>query len=124
LKIGLPYGVRFKEFPDTLNRFFKKHKIKLRAEGHAFGNFDDATRLVQKNINKGNDVLINFHWKPLGKKGHGHYVLASEIKNSILTVCDPSPNQPAHWKAPIKKFVQSMHSRYGQTRGFITINRI
>jgi hypothetical protein len=74
------------------------------------------------NINKGNDVMINFWWKPISGIDFGHFVLLSEYdtEKRTLTVCDPSPGRKSLSRIGLEKLVKAMGPEFtGKERGLV-----
>lgn len=81
---------------------------------------------IAENIKSGNDLIVNFWWKPINGKEYGHYVLISEFdtKKKIVTVCDPSHTSRSFWSVELDKLKGSMSSEWTFTeRGFVIIKK-
>ncbi len=63
-----------------------------------------------ENLDRGNDVGMNYRWDKFRGTEDGHYVLISSFneKNYLVTVTDPSPTNPPNWSENLRKFLFGM----------------
>lgn len=78
-------------------------------------------------IEKGNDIMLNYRLEPFNGRTDGHYVLMfalNEDTNDIY-VSDPSPFVQEYWKAKLGRFLWAMKPRWKEDdnkkreRGFV-----
>jgi hypothetical protein len=113
-----------------IERLFKKYKVPLKVKRVLISEIEDPTEFVLKNIENGNDLMLDFHWYGLGKKEKsfniGHVVVISEIKlekNPIVILGDPGQNRRKFWEVSLSKLAKAMDKKYdGHERGFWIIN--
>ena len=88
---------------------------------------ENPKKFIVGNIKKGNDVMISFNWKGLGyKKNWGHVVVISEMdtKKDVVTLGDPSFNQPKFWKVKLSRLVKAMNPKHDSVeRGFYIFSK-
>ena len=102
--------------------FFKR--FNLTCEAHLISNIKNAAEFITTNLKQCNDVMANFWWIPIKDKDFGHFVLITELKNDIVTICDPSYEQKSVWKCELSKLVKGMSSEWtGKERGFVVISQ-
>jgi hypothetical protein len=82
---------------------------------------------LEGKIKEGNDIIVNFWWKPINGIEFGHFVLLSEYDTDRkeLTVCDPNPGGRSFWKVGLDKILEGMSPEFtGKERGFVIIKQI
>lgn len=119
-------GIALKGFEqEKVNDFL--NKFGLKAEVYRPSEIKDINKFVVENIKKGNDIMMNFWLKLFDGRNSGHFVLIADFNSEKeeVTVCDSSSKKKSFWKAPIKKFVDSMSKKYdGDERGFVVFKKI
>lgn len=86
-----------------------------------------ASEFIGANLDKRNDVGMNFRWDRLRGTEDGHYVLVSSFndKNYRVTVTDPSSTNPPNWSKDLGEFLYGMQPVFREDdnqereRGFI-----
>lgn len=105
-----------------VNRFLKKYKIPLKMTPFKISKIKDPKKFIIDNLKKGNDLMLSFHWRGLGKRWNwGHVCVLAEFDTArnIVTIGDPAYNMPKFWKINLHKLVRAMSSEWdGRERGF------
>jgi hypothetical protein len=121
-RIGVDIGEFAKE---KINTFLQKFKLK--SEIYRISKIKEVKAFIIENLKKGNDIMMNFWWKPFDGRSYGHFVLVADFDSETgeVTVCDPSPYKKSFWKASIDKFIKAMHPKWDKKeRGFVVFKRI
>ena len=116
-------GLNLWEFPNN-NSWLEQHHLK--AEMFKLSQIDDLKEFITKNLQKGNDLIVNFKrtaYYP--EKEWGHYALINSITEDQIELCDPSPQGKPYWKTPLTKLQHAMDNSWdNQERGIIIISEI
>ena len=81
---------------------------------------------LEGKMKEGDDIIVNFWWKPINGIEFGHFVLLSEYDTDRkeLTVCDPGPGSRSFWKVGLGRIVECMGPEFtGRERGFVIIRQ-
>jgi hypothetical protein len=100
---------------------FRKYRIPLKMTTFKISKVDNPEKFISDNMRKGNDIMLSFNWKGLGRKyNRGHVVVLSEISpKNIITIGDPSQVNCKFWKVPLNRIVKAMGKEYDDNeRGF------
>lgn len=120
-------GIDLIEFKKRkIKDFFKEYNIPLHAEVFFLRDIQNLTTFIKNQIHKNNDLMINFHTKLFNKgTDFGHFALISEIKNNMLTICDPEKLHGKFWKTNIEELIKSMEETIdGKERGLVVFSKI
>ena len=124
------WGTSVEKFHIYANELLRKKKIPLKIEHHFISKIKNPREFVIKNLKAGHDIMLDFHWFGLGKKdkswncGHACVISEFDSNKNILTLGNPSQNQPKFWKVSLNKIVKAMDKKYdGHERGFWIINK-
>jgi len=116
---GIPLE-NFSEIGGTLEECGLKAKVIF------FGDIENLKELITENLEKGNDIIVNFHrghYDP--KKNWGHYSLISSITENEIEICDPSYEDKSYWKTSIEDLIKAMSSETdGKERGLVIISEL
>lgn len=115
-------GINLVEFDKKrVKYFFKKHKLTINSEVFHISKISNVKKFIKENLDKGNDVMVNFHMSYFDKsKKWGHFNLIEKIKGDVITFCDPSPESKSYWITTISNLVASMDKKIdGKERGFV-----
>lgn len=116
-------GLWLKEFRgNKVQAFLRKRKLQVEVfYKSAVANVRD---LIEENVAKGNDVVVNFWAKSFYKNSNwGHYSLASAIERNRVTLCDPYPSHKSFWEVSVDELIKSMGKQFdGNERGFVVFS--
>lgn len=114
-----------------INRFFKKHRIPLKAKKVLHSEIKDATKLIVEDLKKGNDLMLVTYMSAIEpKEKYGHALLISEIilgKKPRIIVGDPRFLSKKFWEVGLDKLIKGMSKKFdGEERGIyiFTKNKI
>lgn len=111
-----------------VNDFLKKYRIPLKHRTFLISEIKNPKEFLIENIKSGNDILLSFNWKGIGKRWNwGHIVLISEFNTKIneLTLGDPSQENPKFWKIKLNKITHAMLPKWDKIeRGFYIFRQI
>lgn len=118
-------GVNLVEFDKKrMKDFFKKHKLKINPEVIHISKIKDVKKLIKENLDKGYDLMANFHMRYFDKsKNWGHFNLIEEIQGNKVTFCDPWPKNKSYWTTKVTNLAASMDKKFdGKERGFVVFS--
>jgi len=83
---------------------------------------------LENNLDKNRPIGINYRLEPFTGRKDGHYglIFAYDNKNKDVYICEPSPFNRKHWKAPLTTFIRAMQAAWKEDdqqpreRGLIT----
>jgi len=103
--------------------FIKKFKLPLSINIRYISEIKDPQKFISDNLKKGNDIITNFWFKPLGWGDYGHFMLISEIDGNRIKLCDSARNHKSYWWISIDKAVAGMSKEFdGNERGFAVVS--
>jgi len=118
---------------EALNAFFKERKIPLRAQHIKHSDLKEPGQLIERNIKKGNDVVVITFMGVINKKYRwGHALVVSAIQRglpghsnkTLVTVGDPNFIAPKFYDLPLEKVVKGMSKKHGKAeRGLYIISK-
>ncbi|HDZ54475.1 hypothetical protein LCGC14_0103110 [marine sediment metagenome] len=105
-----------------MNRFFKKHRIPLRAKKVFYSEIKDAAKLIIESLKKGNDLMPVTYMSIIEpKEKYGHALLISEIilsKKPKVIVGDPRFLSKKFWEVDLDRLIKGMSKKFdGEERG-------
>lgn len=116
---GVPLE-KFAEIKELLKEYGLKAKILKTSE------IKDLKELIQRNLEKGNDIILNIHrgyYDP--KKNWGHFCLVNSIEGEEIKICDPSYEDKSYWKTSVEDLKQAMSDKIdGKQRGIVIISEV
>ena len=110
--------LEFNHFGSILKEYGLKAKVIILSK------IEDLRKLIEENLEKGNDTIINLHrgfYDP--KKNWGHFCLVSSIENDVVEICDPSFEDKSYWKTSVEELMKAMSKEIdGKERGLIMLD--
>ena len=127
-KYTLKFEIDNKDAGVPLEKFADIHNIldecNLKAKVIFCDEIENVKQLITENLEKGNDIIINFHrgqYNP--KKNWGHFALISAIENDEIEICDPSYDDKSYWKTSVEDLMRAMSDEIdGKQRGLVIIS--
>jgi len=109
------YGTRVGKKKYSINNYFSKNKIKLKAKYYPLEKIISVKKFITEYLKNNNDIIVLFNNKKLfGTGNYGHTSLIHNIKNDIITLIDPK--LPRKRKVKLSKLICTIKS-HGKKKG-------
>jgi hypothetical protein len=109
--------LEFNQFGSILKEYGLKAEVILHSK------IEDLRKLIENNLENGNDIMVNLHrgiYDP--QKNWGHFCLVNSIENDQIEICDPSYEEKSYWKTSIKELMKAMSKEVdGKERGLVML---
>lgn len=109
---GAGYGTRVNLKIYSIDKFLKKHKIKLKIKEFEINTVENIKKIIVDNLKKDNDLMVYYDYRKLWSNGTstGHVSLISsfDTKKNIITLIDPEKNVPKYRETTLRRLVNAI----------------